>query len=109
MTATTEENLPSPDKSIDVSGQVCPAPLVETRKELNALPRGGILEVIGDHPASIFEIPQALAATGDIVLQAVPPRGSANRQWRILVRRNGRLQHVPIDGGAHALLGGVRQ
>ncbi len=109
MTTTTPTTLPEPDRRIDVRGQVCPAPLVETRKALNALPIGGVLEVVGDHPASITEIPQALASTGDILLQALPSGVHKENPWRILVRRGGSLREVRLDVGAHTHAGGGAQ
>ncbi len=52
------------DIKIDVRGETCPVPLVETRKALRKASPGDTLEVTGTHPASKKEIPMALKALG---------------------------------------------
>lgn len=49
---------------VDVIGETCPVPLVETRKALRRANQGDIIEVIGDHPASKDEIPMAIKELG---------------------------------------------
>ena len=45
---------------VNVSGESCPVPLVETRKAIRKARPGDIIEVRGDHPASQQEIPMAV-------------------------------------------------
>ncbi|MBW2557828.1 MAG: sulfurtransferase TusA family protein [Deltaproteobacteria bacterium] len=52
------------DIKIDVRGETCPVPLVETRKALRKASPGDIVEIIGTHTASKKEIPMALKAMG---------------------------------------------
>jgi tRNA 2-thiouridine synthesizing protein A len=47
---------------VDVRGETCPVPLVETRKALRKAVPGDIIEVVGTHPASKKEIPMAANA-----------------------------------------------
>ena len=47
---------------VDVRGQTCPVPLVETRKALRKASPGDVIEVVGTHPASKKEIPMAVEA-----------------------------------------------
>lgn len=47
---------------VDVRGQTCPVPLVETRKALRKAAPGDVVEVAGTHPASKQEIPMAVEA-----------------------------------------------
>ena len=52
------------DIQVDVRGETCPVPLVETRKALRKASPGDTVEIIGTHPASKKEIPMALKALG---------------------------------------------
>jgi len=52
------------DITVDVKGQTCPVPLVETRKALRKASSGDTVKVIGTHPASKKEIPMAVSALG---------------------------------------------
>ena len=49
---------------VDVRGETCPIPLVETRKALRKASTGDTVEIVGTHPASKKEIPMALKALG---------------------------------------------
>ena len=53
-----------PDIKLDVQGETCPIPLVETRKAIRKASPGDIIEVRGTHPASKKEIPMAVEALG---------------------------------------------
>ena len=50
--------------TVDVRGQNCPVPLVETRKALRKAAAGDIVAVTGTHPSSKKEIPMAVNALG---------------------------------------------
>lgn len=56
----TEERI----RKIDVVGETCPVPLVETRKAIRKADEGEIIEVVGNHPASKDEIPMAIKELG---------------------------------------------
>ena len=47
---------------VDVRGQTCPVPLVETRKALRKAAAGDVVAVVGTHPNSKEEIPMAVRA-----------------------------------------------
>lgn len=47
-------------KKVEVGGETCPVPLVETRKAIRKASPGEIIEITGDHPASKKEIPMAV-------------------------------------------------
>ncbi|MFW6117202.1 MAG: sulfurtransferase TusA family protein [Thermoproteota archaeon] len=70
------------DRRIDVTGETCPVPLVETRKAILNASSGDIIEVSGDHPASKEEIPMALEEMG-LELLSVEER---NGIWKIKFR-----------------------
>ena len=67
---------------VDVRGQTCPVPLVETRKALRKAAKGDIIEVVGTHPASKKEIPMAVRA---LKLELLSVEG-ANTDWTIRIR-----------------------
>jgi len=69
--------------TVDVRGQTCPVPLVETRKALRRSAPGDLIEVIGTHPASKKEIPMAVKALG-LELVEVKDEGEG---WKITIRR----------------------
>jgi len=68
---------------VDVRGETCPIPLVETRKALRKASPGDIVEVIGNHPPSKKEIPMAVKALG-LELMEVQQEGEV---WKIRIRR----------------------
>ena len=68
---------------VDVRGETCPVPLVETRKALRKASSGDVVEVIGTHPASKKEIPMAVKALGLELLSLEEKDGV----WRIRICR----------------------
>lgn len=68
---------------VDCRGEICPVPLVETRKALRKAAPGDVVEVIGTHPSSKIEIPMAVRALGLEIL-GVEEEGD---QWRIRIKR----------------------
>ena len=68
---------------VDVRGQTCPVPLVETRKALRKASPGDVIEVVGTHPASKKEIPMAVEA---LKLELLGVEGT-DSAWTIRIRR----------------------
>jgi tRNA 2-thiouridine synthesizing protein A len=68
---------------VDVRGETCPVPLVETRKALRRAEPGDIVEVTGTHPASKKEIPMAVDALN---LELISVAGT-DTDWVIRIRR----------------------
>lgn len=68
---------------IDVKGETCPVPLVETRKALNKASAGDIVEIKGTHPASKKEIPMIVEALGFELLDIQEENGI----WKIKIRK----------------------
>jgi len=66
-----------------VRGEICPVPLIETRKALRKAAPGDIIEVVGTHPASKKEIPMAVEA---LKLELLSVEGS-DADWTIRIRR----------------------
>jgi tRNA 2-thiouridine synthesizing protein A len=68
---------------VDVRGQTCPVPLVETRKALRKAAPGDVIRVLGTHPASKKEIPIAVEAL-QLTLLSVE---GADTDWEIRIQR----------------------
>lgn len=72
----------SETKKLDVMGETCPVPLVETRKAIRKASPGDIIEVRGDHPESKKEIPMAVEEL-DLELLGVDEEGD---DWNIRIK-----------------------
>ena len=68
---------------VNCTGEICPVPLVETRKALRKAKEGDIVEVTGTHPSSKKEIPMAVKALG-LKLLDIKEKGGV---WKIRIRR----------------------
>jgi TusA-related sulfurtransferase len=69
---------------VDARGLKCPKPLTETRKKLNKMEQGEIVEVLFDHEISYNELPKAMAESGNTVLSLaeLPEKG-----WKITIKK----------------------
>ena len=68
---------------VDVRGETCPVPLVETRKALRKASPGDIVEVIGTHRPSRKEIQMAVRALKLELLGLEDEK----EVWRIRIRK----------------------
>ena len=68
---------------VDVRGETCPVPLVETRKALRKAEEGDVVEVVGTHAPSKKEIPMAVDALG---LELLGIEGE-DENWTIRIQR----------------------
>ncbi|ACK41803.1 MULTISPECIES: sulfurtransferase TusA family protein [Dictyoglomus] len=73
-----------PNYTLDVRGEVCPVPDVETKRKLKTMQSGEILEVLIDYPLSKERIPQGIKEVGGEVL-AIEEIGPS--EWRILIKK----------------------
>lgn len=78
-----EASCPGVEIKVDVCGQQCPVPLVETRKAIRSAKEGDVVVVTGTHAASRQEIPMAAKALGLQVL-GVEESGGV---WTIRIQR----------------------
>ena len=69
---------------VDCVGEICPVPLVETRKAIRKAKEGDIIEVTGTHPSSKKEIPMAVKAMG---LELLEVKDAEEGAWTIRIRR----------------------
>ncbi|WP_292598410.1 sulfurtransferase TusA family protein [Mesotoga sp. UBA6090] len=72
-------------KSVDVRGEVCHVPDVETKRSLEKMKAGEILEVCIDYAMSMERIPEAVRAKGHEVLE-IDEVG--NSKWKIYIKVN---------------------
>ena len=72
------------DIVVDARGLKCPKPLTETRKKLNKMQHGEIVEVLFDHKISYDELPKAMVESGNTVvsLEDLPEKG-----WKITIKK----------------------
>lgn len=64
----------------DVCGEVCPLPLVKTRRALDKLERGRVLEVVGTNGRSRADIVMAVRELG---MQLEEMATDKDGKWRI--------------------------
>jgi len=70
---------------VDVKGETCPIPLIETRKAIRKMNSGDELEVIGNHDASKAEIPMAVESLGEELLRIEDE--SDGKTWHIFIKK----------------------
>ena len=71
-------------RSLDVTGEICPYPLIMTRKEMGKLQKGDQLVVAVDYAKSAEDIPRWAKEEGHAVL-AVREMGES--QWEIVLEK----------------------
>lgn len=69
--------------NVDVRGETCPVPLVETRKALRKATAGDLIEIIGTNPSSRKEIPMAAEA---LSVKIVSDEQTGN-EWKIVLQK----------------------
>jgi tRNA 2-thiouridine synthesizing protein A len=70
--------------TLDVTGEICPYPLMLTRKEMGKLQPGDQLVVVVDYAKSVEDIPRWAKGEGHLVL-AVREKGGS--QWEIVLQK----------------------
>ncbi len=70
-------------KSLDARGTVYPGPLLETKRTMEEVPRGGVLEVISSDRGTKEDIPVWAKKVGHTFLGSLEEVG----YWRLFVKR----------------------
>jgi TusA-related sulfurtransferase len=78
------EAAPVPDATLDLCGEICPFTFVRTKLALEALPFGGVLRIVVDHPPAARNVPRSAAEWGQEVLGV---RALDEQRWEIDLRR----------------------
>jgi tRNA 2-thiouridine synthesizing protein A len=69
---------------LDVRGKICPIPLLLTKRKLESMRDGEILEVLGDYPQTRENIQKLAQRTGNETVKVDESEG----EFRILIRKN---------------------
>jgi len=72
------------DVILDVSGEVCPMPLVKTRRALDKMEKGMILEIIGTNKESKLDI---IMAVQELKMELIKEETDKNEKWRLIIRK----------------------
>lgn len=57
------------EKTLDLSGLLCPLPVLKARKMLQAMPSGAVLKVVATDPMSAIDLPHFCSEQGHTVLE----------------------------------------
>jgi tRNA 2-thiouridine synthesizing protein A len=68
---------------LDVQGYVCPHPQLYTKKGLEKLKQGEVLELIFDNPSSGESIAAMCQADGNEIIEKSNVSGKSTMRWRI--------------------------
>ncbi|MCL6448873.1 MAG: sulfurtransferase TusA family protein [Armatimonadetes bacterium] len=72
-----------PDKTVDARGMSCPGPLLEAKRSITGIPKGGIMEVLSSDSGTNKDIPQWAKKIGHEFLGTVEEAG----YWKLYVKR----------------------
>ena len=76
----------TPTKTLDVCGEICPYPDMNTMTTLKKMQKGEILEVLLDYPLSVERIPRNVKKQGHKILQ---DEGLGGPNHRFLIEAHG--------------------
>jgi len=76
--------LVKPNVVLDFSGEACPLPLIKTRRALDQMGKGEVLEVIGTDEKARTDIIMAVKELG---MQLEKMATDKDGKWRMLVRK----------------------
>jgi tRNA 2-thiouridine synthesizing protein A len=62
------DNHPESDATLDVTGLLCPLPVLKARKRLETMPSGAVLRVLASDPMSAIDMPHFCAEQGHDLL-----------------------------------------
>ncbi len=72
-----------PDKVVDARGTACPGPLLEAKRAVTNVPKGGVMEILSSDASTNRDIPLWADKAGHEHMGTVEEAGF----WRIFVRR----------------------
>jgi len=72
------------DVILDVSGEVCPMPLIKTRRALDKMEKGMILEIIGTNEESKLDV---IMAVQELKMELIKEETDSNEKWRLIIRK----------------------
>lgn len=78
------EKLSEGNYLLDVQGYVCPHPQMYTKKGMEKLKQGEILELVFDNPSSGESIAAMCQSDGNQIVAQEKEAGKSTMRWRIL-------------------------
>lgn len=78
------KTLVKADVVLDVSGEVCPLPLVKTRRALDKMGKDMILEVVGSDEEIKLDI---IMAVRELKMERIKEETEKDGKWRIIIRK----------------------
>lgn len=75
---------PSPHVTLDVTGMVCPGPVIEARRFFNAMEQGQIMKLISTCSSTRDEVGTWCAATGNVLLDT---QETGPGVWTFFIRK----------------------
>lgn len=75
-------------ETLDVRGKICPIPLLLTKRKLESMSEGEVLEVTGDYPQTRENILKLVERTRNEVLGVQEVKGA----FKITIRKKARSQ-----------------
>lgn len=82
MDITELKNITA-DKTVDARGTACPGPLLEAKRSMAKVPKGGVMEVLSSDEGTTKDIPLWSKKVGHQYLGVVEDAGI----WHLFVRR----------------------
>ena len=79
-----EKTTPEPDVILDLKGEMCPVPLMNTMVTMKRLKEGQVLAVITNHVPSTRTIPENMQKSG---YQVLGIEDLGEHTFKILIRR----------------------
>ncbi len=79
----TDNHPQEPETVLDVTGLLCPLPVLKARKLLLALPSGAVLKVIATDPMSAIDMPHFCTEQGHTLLSVE----TADNQFHFRIKR----------------------
>ncbi len=73
----------TPDQTIDARGTACPGPLLEAKRGIAKVPRGGTMEVLSSDEGTNRDIPMWCKKVGHEYLGNIEDAG----YWRLYLKR----------------------
>ncbi len=71
------------DKQLDMRGEICPYPLVETKKAVTGMDVGATLEVLIDYPLALDNVTRWAQSAGHEIVET---RNLGPSEWAIILR-----------------------
>lgn len=77
------DNPADGESMLDVTGLLCPLPVLKARKRLQAMPAGAILQVVATDPMSMIDMPHFCTEQGHTLLS----HEQAGQNFHFRIRR----------------------